>query len=1051
MKKLDVVLGLQWGDEGKGKVVDHLASSYNVIARFQGGPNAGHSIHFEGKQFVLRSIPSGIFREGTTNIIGGGVVFDPVAFKQESEGIIAAGIDITAKLVVSKKAHLILPTHRMLDAAQEAAKGASKIGSTLKGIGPTYTDKIGRNGLRVGDILAPDFLQRYNNLKAKHLDTLHQLNFECDLAPMEEEWFKAIDYLKLFKLINCEYFVNKTLSEDTSILAEGAQGSMLDIDYGAYPFVTSSNTICPGACTGLGVAPNKIGIVYGIFKAYCTRVGSGPFPTELFDEVGDDLRKKGFEFGSVTGRPRRCGWLDLVALKYAVMLSGVSKLIMMKADVMDDFETIKAAVAYEVDGEVTDEVPFDTYSKITPIYKEFPGWKACLSSSRKEEELPANFKSYIKFIEDYIGIPIAILSVGPDRDQTIYRQTILDSILQNINSPKDIKDLSNEALEQLCEEIRQYIICSCAEHPGHIGSSLGCVEIAVALHKVFSTPEDKIVWDVGHQAYAHKIITGRRDAFIHNREFGGISGFPKMSESEYDAFGVGHASTSVSAALGYAVAAERLGKNYKSIAVIGDGALTGGLAFEGLNNAGGLKSDMLVILNDNQIAIDQCIGGLHNTLIKITTNQSYNRLKDDVWKVLGATGLRRRVQKFVKDTKRVIIKNSDVCSFFDSLGFRYFGPIDGNDIGQMVLILTRLKDIKGPKLLHVVTTKGKGYKPAEDNPTIWHAPGMYNATTGETIKQDNSCSRYQDVFGSTITRLARENDKIVGITPAMLSGSGLNIMKAEMPERVFDVGIAEGHAVTFSAGLAAGGLLPFCSIYSSFMQRAYDNVIHDVAAQNLKVIFCLDRAGVVGEDGLTHHGLYDLAAFRPIPNLAIASPRNEIELCNLLYSANLPEYPAIIIRYPRGRGIGMNWKDAPFSKIQLGKAELLKDASKPDIAVLSIGPIANKCSEAIEMAEKEGINVIHYDMKFLKPIDIEALHNATAKTKILITVEDGTTMGGLHGAVAEYIADNCLDCCVKAFGIGDVFPTQGSREQLFELYSYNVIDIYKAIKTYAKK
>ena len=627
----------------------------------------------------------------------------------------------------------------------------------------------------------------------------------------------------------------------------------------------------------------------------------------------------------------------------------------------------------------------------------------------------------------------------------------MGNILDHINSPADLKSLSIEELEQLCEELRQYIIRCGAEHPGHIGSSLGAVEIAVALHKVYDTPQDKIVWDVGHQAYAHKIITGRREAFMHNREMGGLSGFPKMSESPYDSFGVGHASTSVSAALGMAVADEKLGSQAKHIAVIGDGALTGGLAFEGLNNAGGLKADILVILNDNQISIDRSTGGLHNTLIKITTGRRYNKLKDNVWSALGATKLRRGIQKMVKNAKRAFIKTFEVNSFFDSLGFRYFGPIDGNDIDNMVTYLTRLKAIKGPKLLHVITTKGAGYKPAEDNPTVWHAPGQYDPATGKTIKQDDKRARYQDVFGTTVTRLAREDKRIVGITPAMLSGSGLSIMNSEMPDRVFDVGIAEGHAVTFSAGLAAGGMIPFCCIYSSFMQRAYDNVIHDVALQNLKVVMCLDRAGLVGEDGATHHGVFDLAAFRPVPNLAIASPRDELVLANLLFSATCDDYPATIIRYPRGRGIGTPWKDETFSKIPLGKAELLHEDNDPAVAVLSIGPMADKCRQAIEKAAAQGVGVIHYDMRFLKPIDTAALEHVCAKVDAILTVEDGCREGGLHGAVAEFVAGHKPECRVESLGVPDEFISQGTREQLFDYCGYNTDDIFKAIMSFKKK
>ena len=418
--KLDVVLGLQWGDEGKGKIVDVLAGQYPVVARFQGGPNAGHSLHFEGKGFVLRSIPSGIFRKDATNIVGNGVVLDPITFKGECENIAKTGVPIKDRIVIAKKAHLILPTHRLLDAANEAAMGKGKIGSTLKGIGPTYTDKISRNGLRVGDILAPDFKARFEKLKNRHVRQLEQLGYECDPDAEEAAFMEAVEYLKEFRLIDCEYYVNETLKTKT-MLAEGAQGSMLDVDYGSYPFVTSSSTICAGACTGLGVAPSQIGHVFGIFKAYCTRVGSGPFPTELFDETGERLRKLGNEFGAVTGRPRRCGWLDLVALKYTVMLNGVTDLIMMKSDCLDDFDTIKVCTSYRVDGQETSQVPFDTYAEIEPVYTEFKGWKADLTGCRKEEDLPAEFKDYIRFMEEYLGVPIKIISLGPDREATIMR------------------------------------------------------------------------------------------------------------------------------------------------------------------------------------------------------------------------------------------------------------------------------------------------------------------------------------------------------------------------------------------------------------------------------------------------------------------------------------------------------------------------------------------------------------------------------------------------------------------------------------------------------
>lgn len=613
--------------------------------------------------------------------------------------------------------------------------------------------------------------------------------------------------------------------------------------------------------------------------------------------------------------------------------------------------------------------------------------------------------------------------------------------LNEINSPQDLKKFSQKELEQVCSEIRQYIIQCCSQNPGHIGASLGAVELAVALHYVFNTPTDKIVWDVGHQAYAHKIITGRRDAFIQNRKYKGISGFPKMSESPYDSFGTGHSSTSISAALGMAVAAKIEGKDEHVIAVIGDGAMTGGLAFEGLNNAGSLKTDLLVILNDNQISIDKNLGALHNHLLKISTSHTYNKIKNHIWEHLGSNYLRSLVQKFAFSTKMAFLKSG---SLFESLGFRYFGTIDGNDISQLVTTLENLKNIKGPKLLHIATTKGKGYKPAEMDQVAWHAPGTFDPITGKrTSKANKDIAKYQEVFGETLLELARSNEKIVGITPAMASGCSMNILMKEMPDRVFDVGIAEQHAVTFSAGLAAEGLLPFCNIYSSFMQRAYDNVIHDVALQKLKVIFCLDRAGLVGEDGATHHGAFDMACFRPIPNLTIFAPLNEIELRNIMYSATLPEYGTIIIRYPRGNGEGVKWRNTKFSPIPYGKAELLHQGEK--IAVLSIGTVGNKASKAVMKAEKEGLNVLHYNMRFLKPIDEDALKDACDKADTIITVEDGTVIGGLHSAVSEYIADHGLNKKVISMGIPDRFIEQGTLQELYKECEYDSEDIYQKI------
>ncbi|MBQ5482064.1 MAG: 1-deoxy-D-xylulose-5-phosphate synthase, partial [Bacteroidales bacterium] len=543
------------------------------------------------------------------------------------------------------------------------------------------------------------------------------------------------------------------------------------------------------------------------------------------------------------------------------------------------------------------------------------------------------------------------------------------ALLETISDPSQIRDLDVTQLAQLCTELRQYIIACCAENPGHIGASLGAVEIAVAVHKVFDTPHDKVVWDVGHQAYAHKILTGRREAFKQNRKYHGISGFPRRAESPYDAFGTGHSSTSISAALGMAVAAQLEGKHEHVVAVIGDGAMSGGLAFEGLNNAGSLNADLLVILNDNQISIDKNIGALHNYLLKVTTDQRYNRLKKSIWDRLGAGRVRAWLQKQVKNTKRSLMRaDGEALSLFDSLGFRYFGPIDGNDIASLTFMLERLRDIPGPKLLHAVTTKGKGYAPAEEEQTIWHAPGTFDVETGRRTGKKSDIAKFQEVFGTTLLELARKDSRIVGITPAMATGCSMNIMQAEMPERVFDVGIAESHAVTFSAGLAAEGMLPFCNIYSSFSQRAYDNMIHDVALQNLKVILCLDRGGLVGEDGATHHGAFDLAAFRPVPNLTVCAPLDEAELRDLMYSATQPGYGPTVIRYPRGCGRGTPWRDRTFTYIEPGTAVKLHEGS--GIALLSIGAIGTKGVEAVARASREqGIEVLHFDMRFLKPID----------------------------------------------------------------------------------
>lgn len=618
--------------------------------------------------------------------------------------------------------------------------------------------------------------------------------------------------------------------------------------------------------------------------------------------------------------------------------------------------------------------------------------------------------------------------------------------LNKIDSPDNLKELSPEQLPELCKELREFLIDACSENPGHLGASLGAVELTVALHYLYNTPKDKIVWDVGHQAYSHKIITGRRDAFVNNRRYKGISGFPKMSESPYDSFGVGHASTSISAALGMAIAAQRENTGEQIVAVIGDGALTGGLAYEGLNNAGALKTDLLVILNDNHISIDPNVGALHNYLLKITTSHIYNETKNRVWNFLGSKFIRKMLQNFMFSTKMAFFRRG---SLFESLGFRYFGAIDGNDLPLLLKRINDIKDIPGPKLLHIVTKKGKGYKPAEENQIVWHAPGAFDKETGKIIAKDsNKPARYQDVFGETLLRLAKENDKIYGITPAMPSGSSMDILMKEMPERAFDVGIAEQHAVTFSAGMASRGLLPYCNIYSSFMQRAYDGVIHDVATQDLKVIFCLDRGGLVGEDGATHHGVYDIPAFRCIPNLTLFSPLNEIELKDILYSVQNSDYGSTVIRYPRGYGEGVDWS-GDFNYIQRGKAQLLQDGEQ--IAVLTIGPIGNLAHKAAEKAKKEGINILHYNMRFIKPLDIEALDYVSSKCKTIITVEDGSVKGGLFSAVSEYIASKAHKIKVVGLGVPDRFIEQGTVSQLMRECGYHQDGIYNTIINVARE
>ena len=609
-----------------------------------------------------------------------------------------------------------------------------------------------------------------------------------------------------------------------------------------------------------------------------------------------------------------------------------------------------------------------------------------------------------------------------DQNQTSYK------LLESVDSPKDIKGFNMDQLRQLCQEIRQYMIECCSVNPGHLGSSLGAVELMVGLHYVYDAPEDKLVFDVGHQAYAHKIITGRREAFRKNRMKDGISGFPKRSESEYDAFGAGHSSTSISAALGFAEAAKIQGLAHKAVALIGDGSLTGGLALEGMNNAGASKADLLVILNDNNISIDKNIGGLHNYLLRITTDPRYNKAKKRVWNSLGDNWFRRMIQKFVATTKSHLVSDSG-GDLFQAMGFRYFGPIDGNDIEQVVNTLRKMKNLGGPRLLHVLTKKGKGYAPAESDQTTWHAPGIFDPETGERIKSEKGESRYQDVFGEVLLDLARMNPKVVGVTPAMASGCGMNLLSREMPDRFYDVGIEEEHAVTFSAGLAAGGLKPFCNIYSSFSQRAYDQIIHDVALQDLPVVLCLDRGGLVGEDGATHHGCYDMSIYRSIPGAVIAAPSDEIELKDMMYSAMMAQTGPYIIRYPRGYGEGVDWQNHKYSQVNTGEGELLVPGS--DVAVICAGPVANRAREAaLRLKEETGWTPAIYNIRYIKPIDENILECARKDFKEVVTIEDGTVIGGLHGAVAEYMSSYKDSPRVTALGIPDRYIGQGTQAEL---------------------
>ncbi len=623
-----------------------------------------------------------------------------------------------------------------------------------------------------------------------------------------------------------------------------------------------------------------------------------------------------------------------------------------------------------------------------------------------------------------------------------------ENLLFKISTPEDLRKLNPTDLVRVSSELRQFIIEMVSKNPGHLGASLGVVELTVALHYVFNTPYDKIIWDVGHQAYGHKILTGRRDRFSTNRMYKGISGFPKMSESEYDAFGTGHSSTSISAALGMAVAAKRKGEKRHVVAVIGDGAMTAGEAFEGLNNAGIAKSDLLVILNDNNIAIDPNVGALKEYLIDITTSGTYNRFRNRIWNLLGrfnklGPNARTLASQLEAGFKSTILDKSNL---FEGLNFRYFGPIDGHDILHLTSVLEDLKRIPGPKLLHCLTVKGKGLKPAEENQTAYHAPGKFDSRTGVIIKTSNTGTppTYQEVFGKSLLELARNNEKIVGITPAMTTGCSMCIVNEELPDRIYDVGIAEQHAVTFAAGLATQGTIPYCNIYSSFIQRAYDQVIHDVALQNLHVVFCIDRGGLVGTDGATHHGFFDLAFMRSIPNMIVAAPMDSLELRNLLYTAQLEKNARpFSIRYPKGNGMVTDWQ-RPFEETEIGRARLISEGS--DIAVLSIGHPGNFVVEAAAKVASEGITVTHWDMRFLSPLDAEALHSVFSKFRNIITVEDGVLKGGLGSAVIEFMCDNGYNARIRRLGIPDYFVEHGTQDELIKECGFDAGSIAAAIR-----
>lgn len=617
-------------------------------------------------------------------------------------------------------------------------------------------------------------------------------------------------------------------------------------------------------------------------------------------------------------------------------------------------------------------------------------------------------------------------------------------LLENINSPADLRRLSEKQLPQVCKELRGFIIDSLANNPGHFASSLGSVELTVALHYVFATPEDKIVWDVGHQAYGHKILTGRRDRFHTNRKLGGIKPFPAPEESEYDSFIAGHASTSISAALGLSVSAKLEGKDQHVIAVIGDGSMSGGLAYEGLNNLSNSQNNLLIILNDNNMSIDKSVGGMSQLLVSMHSSKIYNKVRYAIAKGLKKVGIlnERRanaVIRFNNGLKAILFRKHN---FFEGMSARYFGPINGHDVLELVRMLRSIKDMKGPRMLHIHTTKGKGWEPAEKNATEWHQPGIFDIETGERIVSTGGSPRFQDVFGETLVELAKQDKRIVGITPAMPTGCSMNLLLKEFPERFFDVGIAEGHAVTFSAGLAKGGALPFCNIYSSFMQRGYDNLIHDVALQKLNFVLCLDRAGIVGEDGPTHHGAFDLAYLRPVPNITISSPYDECELRRLMYTAVQPDMGTFVIRYPRGKGSLVDWR-CPLETVEVGTGRRLVDGN--DVAFLTIGPIGKKMESVVAEAKEQGVSVAHYDMRFLKPLDENILHEVGRKFKYVVTLEDGTVKGGLGSAVAEFMAENNYTPSLVIMGIPDQFVEHGTPDELYRICGIDAENVLRTI------